>query len=370
MKPAMPEAVGSLQITPLPHPQGCRGYVVVDPASKEAVVVDAHLDQAMEVAAMVSANDWNVRWLVDTHTHADHPSASAPLHKQLGATRVAHAKSRHVGVTHHPDDDEPLAIGDQQVTVRFAPGHTPDHIALVSDAAVFSGDSLFIQSVARADFIGGDAGQLYDSLQDVLLSLPDETILYPGHDYEGRIHSTIGQERSDNPWLQLADRDAFVAAITANKPAEPANMAALLKLNIEGTPIPPRISPHEAKRLVEEGGAGSIVDVRELEEIEAAHITGSRHILLNEILQRADEVRATPAPRLILCAHGVRAQMAAQALHSMGIQGLSVIEGGLAEYMRAGGEVVGGNLQSATGGGGCCAAAPPTSCAAEPPPSE
>ena len=296
--------------------------------------------------------------------------ASAPLHQHLGATRVAHAKSKHVGVTHHPDDQEPLAIGDEKLTVRFAPGHTPDHLVLVSDAAAFSGDSLFINSVARADFIGGDAGQLYDSLQGVLLTLSDDTVLYPGHDYENRIQSTIGQERANNPWLQLADRDAFVEAISANKPAEPANMAALLELNIEGTPIPPSISARQAMALVESGGAGSIVDVRELEEIEAAHITGSRHIVLNEILNRADEVRATPAPRLILCAHGVRAQMAAQALHSMGIGGMSVIEGGLASYMEAGGEVVGGNLEAATGGGGCCAASPPPSCAAEPPPAE
>jgi glyoxylase-like metal-dependent hydrolase (beta-lactamase superfamily II)/rhodanese-related sulfurtransferase len=360
MNPDLTQDVGSLQVTPLPHPQGCRGYVIVDPASKEAVVVDAHLDQAMEVAALVSNNEWNVRWLVDTHTHADHPSASAPLHKQLGATRVAHAKSKHVGVTHHPDDQEPLAIGDESVVVRFAPGHTPDHIALVGSGAVFSGDSLFIQSVARADFLGGDPGELYDSLQNVLLSLPDETLLYPGHDYENRIRSSIGAERSDNPWLQLGDRDKFVAAISSNKPAEPANMAALLKLNIEGVAIPAAITAAETVRLVEEGAAGSIVDVRELEEIEAAHIPGSRHIVLNEIMQRADEIRATPAPRLILCAHGVRAQMAAQALHGLGIGGLSVIQGGLADYMAVGGSVAGGNLEAATGGGGCCAAAPPS----------
>jgi sulfur dioxygenase len=213
--------------------------------------------------------------------------------------------------------------------------------------------------VARADFIGGDAGQLYDSLHGVLLALPDETILYPGHDYENRIHSTIGAERSGNPWLQFSDRDKFVAAITANKPAEPANMATLLRMNVEGRPIPGFVSASEAVRLVEDGAAGSVIDVRELEEIEAAHIPGSRHVVMNEVLQRADEIRAAPAPRLILCAHGVRAQMVAQALHSVGIGALSVVEGGLAAYMQAGGEVAGGNLEAATGGGGCCAAAPP-----------
>jgi len=353
------QAVGALQVTPLQHPQGCRCYVIFDPASKEALAVDAHLDQAAQVAALVSAEGLRLRWIVDTHTHADHPSGSAPLSAHTGAKRVAHAKSKHVGVTHLPDDEEPLALGDQSVTVRHAPGHTPDHIVLLSEGAAFSGDSLFIQSVARADFIGGDAGQLYDSIQDVLLTLPDDTLLYPGHDYQDRVSSTIGRERAENPWLQLSDRDKFVAAISANKPPEPANMATLLRFNLEGTPIPEVISGANTVTVVQEGGAGSIIDVREVGEIEGAHIKGSRHILLEEIMRRADEVRATPAPRLILCHIGQRAAMAANALGSLGIGGMSVIEGGIVDYVKAGGEVVGGNLEAASGGGGCCAAEPP-----------
>jgi len=238
---------------------------------------------------------------------------------------------------------------------------------LLSEGAAFSGDSLFINSVARADFIGGDAGQLYDSLQNVLLTLPDETVLYPGHDYQDRIRSTIGTERANNPWLQMADRDKFVEAITANKPPEPANMAALLELNVAGMQIPPGISARQTIDLVTQGGAGSIIDVRELEEIEGAHIPGSRHIALDEIMQRTDEVRATPAPRLILCRIGQRAAMAAQALSQAGVGALRVIEGGIIAYAESGGEVAGGNLDAATGGGSC-AASPPPSCAAEPPP--
>ena len=138
-------------------------------------------------------------------------------------------------------------------------------------------------------------------------------------------------------------------------------MAALLRLNVEGTPISHSISAVATKLVVEGGGAASIVDVREMEEIEAAHITGSRHIVMNEIMQRADEVRATPAPRLILCAHGIRAEMVVKALGSLGIGGMSVIEGGLVEYMAAGGSVVGGNLEAAAGGGSCAASPPPVS---------
>ena len=351
--------LGDLQVTALRHPQGCRAYLLVDPTAKEAVAVDVHLDQAGEITHRLRQGGLALRWVVDSHTHADHPSASARLAREFGATRVAHARSEHAGVTHLPDDQEPLELGDTAVTVRHAPGHTPDHMVLLASGALFSGDSLLIGGVARADFLGGDAGTLYDSIHDVMLALPDETILYPGHDYQGRVSSTIGTERRENPWLQLGDRDRFVASLEANPPPEPANMAALLRFNREGGELPAFVSAQEARAIVEQGGAGTIIDVRSLEEVQQAHIPGSRHIDMQEILERLDEVRKTPAPRLVLCHIGQRAAMVQAALAQRGIGGLSVIDGGIVAYARVGGQVAGGDLGAASDGGGCCAAAPP-----------
>jgi len=345
------KALGPLQVAALKHPQGCRAYLVVDPASKEALVIDAHLDLTWNAAAAIEGEHWRLRWVVDTHTHADHPSASAALAAQFKADRVAHAMGGHAGVSHHPEDGDVLELGDHKITVRHTPGHTPDHLVLLAGGVAFSGDSLFIGAVARADFLGGSAGQLYDSIHNVLLTLPDETILYPGHDYRDRVSSTIGAEREDNPWLLMEDRDKFIAALTASTPPQPANMAALLRFNREGRPIPPAISARDTIHMVNEGGAGTIIDVRTAEELKAAHIPGSRHIVLDELLERADEIRRTPAPRLILCRIGVRAQMAAQTLAAVGISGLSVIDGGIMAYAQAGGEVVGGDLEAATSGG-------------------
>jgi len=353
------QAIGALEVTPLLHPQGCRGYMIADPASKEALLLDPHLDQATEAAMLLESHYLDLRWIVDSHTHADHPSASAVLAGHAGATRVAHRKSRHVGVTHLPDDAEPLPLGDHAVTVRFAPGHTPDHMVLVMDGAVFTGDSLFIGGVARADFIGGDAGQLFDSIHDVVLAQPDASIVYPGHDYQGRVSSTIAAERTGNPWLRIADRDTFVANLTASKPPEPANMAALLRFNVEARPVPPFISGADTKWIVEQGGAGTIIDVRTLEELQGAHVPGARHIVMDEILERLDEVRRTPAPRLILCRSGPRAAMVASALAQAGVGGVSVVDGGIIAYAQAGGRTEGGDPGAALEGGGCCAAEPP-----------
>ncbi len=351
--------VGALAVTPFLHPQGCRGYLVCDPASKEALVVDAHLDLVAHASAAIEQAGFRARWVVDTHTHADHPSGAGALAGALRAERVAHRDAGHAGVSLTPDDGETLALGNHTVTVRHTPGHTPDHLVLVSDGALFSGDTLFIGGVARTDFLGGDAGQLFDSIHDVMLTLPDDTVLYPGHDYNNRVHSTIGSEKADNPWLRIEDRDRFVASLTANPPEEPANMAALLKLNREGVAIPPVISAAEAVAIVKGGGAGTVIDVRTDDEVKAAHIPGSRHIVLDQILSRVEEVCETPAPRLMLCAHGIRAENARQALSSMGVRGLTVIEGGIVGYAEAGGETAGGNLEAAAGGGGCCAALPP-----------
>ena len=353
--------LGAFEVVPFLHPQGCRSYLVIEPESKDVAILDVHLDLALEVVRQASEQDWRVRWVIDTHTHADHPSGAGPLAAPLGATRVAHARAAHAGVTHMPDDEEPLALGDAALTVRHAPGHTPDHMVIHGEGALFSGDSLFIGGVARADFLGGDAGRLYDSIHDVMLPLSPETVLFPGHDYAGRVASTLGDEARSNPWLQLEDRDAFVKHLSDNAPPEPANMAALLRFNREGTQLPGVISAADAVALVAQGAAGTIIDVRTPEELEAAHIPGSRHILLDEIPERVDEVRATPAPRLMLCKMGVRASHASAYLSSLGVQGCCVIEGGIVSYMQAGGEVAGGNLEAATGGGGCCAAPPPTS---------
>ena len=348
-----------LAVEAIPHPQGCRAYRVVDRASNEALWIDLHLDHVQAAVAQAESSGARVRWVLDTHTHADHPSGASALAGALGATRVAHRAARHNGVTHRPDDGEPLALGDHALTVRHTPGHTPDHVALVGAGAAFTGDSLFIGAVARADFLGGDAGTLYDSIHDVLLALPDDTVVHPGHDYAGRAASTIGDERATNPWLQLADRDAFVTNLTANAPAEPTNMAALLDYNRDDTPFAPVISAQDTVRWVTEGGAGSVIDVRTDEEVRAAHIPGSRHIVLDEILDRADEVMATPAPRLILCKMGVRAEHARQALAARGLGGLRVIAGGIVDYVQAGGATAGGDPGAVASGGGCCAALPP-----------
>lgn len=335
--PDSADVIGNLQILTLLHPQGCRTYLLADPASGQAMAIDVHLDFIDEVAARVRGAGWTLPYVIDTHTHADHPSGSAGLAKKLSSTRIAHQKSQHAGVSRHPSDGDTLHLGDVAVTVRHAPGHTPDHIVLLTEGAVFGGDTLLIGGVARTDFIGGDAGELFDSLHRVYDGLPDDTVIYPGHDYAGRRRTTLGAERQNNSWFTMQDRDEFVRLLSANPPPRPANMDDLLRLNREGKAIPVAMSAAEAVRLIEAGGASSVIDVRTGVEFDGEHIAGSRLLPLDQVVQRADEVRATPAPRLLLCRTDSRAIMAREALERLHIGGLTVITGGIEAYRDAGG---------------------------------
>jgi glyoxylase-like metal-dependent hydrolase (beta-lactamase superfamily II)/rhodanese-related sulfurtransferase len=332
-------------VVPFAHHQGCRGYLLADPSSKEALALDVHLDLVDDMADQVKAEGWKLRYVIDTHTHADHPSGAGEIASRFGCIRMTHEMAHHAGVSTHPKNGERITLGNLRITVRYAPGHTPDHMVLAADGALFSGDSLFIGGVARTDFLGGDAGQLFDSIHALLADLPEETVLFPGHDYQGRIESTLGKEKSGNPWVQISDRNEFVQKLTANPPPRPANMDDLLRLNREGVNIPATITADKASRLVAAGGASSIIDVRTGAEFETEHIPGSRLIPLDQIEARVDQVRATAAPRLLLCRSGNRAAMAKKSLEKLHVTGLSVITGGIGAYTEAGGVTVKGKVR-------------------------
>jgi glyoxylase-like metal-dependent hydrolase (beta-lactamase superfamily II)/rhodanese-related sulfurtransferase len=365
-----PPSHGVLEVLPLPHPQGCRSWLIFDPERREAAGLDLHLDHAAWLAHTLRERGLKLRLVIDSHTHADHPSAAHKVASAFGATRVAHERAAHAGVTHHPKEGETLEIGRGALTVRHAPGHTPDHLVLELPGGVFSGDTLFIGSVARTDFLGGNAGELYDTLGRVFGPLPGATVLYPGHDYAGRIASTLEQERASNPWLKVGDRARFVAALSANPPPKPANMGDLLRFNRDNVALPVHISAADARARIESGAALSVIDVRTDPEVDAEMVPGSRQILLDTILDRVDEVRAIPAPRLLMCKMGVRAARAQAALAQMGVEGLVVIDGGIVAYKQAGGRVVPRKEGTvAPAGGSCSAGAPsPGGCSAPMPP--
>jgi glyoxylase-like metal-dependent hydrolase (beta-lactamase superfamily II) len=150
--------------------------------------------------------------VLETHVHADHVTAAGALREQTGARTyagVAGAPCADVHVAH----GDVIEVGDIQITALATPGHTDDSLSFLVPGVVFTGDALLIRGCGRTDFQNGNPSELYDSITHVLFGLPDETVVYPGHDYRGRTVSTIGEERRFNPRLAGKSREQFVATM-------------------------------------------------------------------------------------------------------------------------------------------------------------
>jgi glyoxylase-like metal-dependent hydrolase (beta-lactamase superfamily II) len=182
-------------------------YLVVDPGSREALVVDSGWETApiVEAAANASAT---VKFVVATHEHFDHTSTLPELAEKLGAKVVAHANSP---VAHDVTvvDGQELRLGRRTVKVIHTPGHTEDSICLYDGKDLFTGDTLFVGTIGK--FERETAKAMYDSLHEVIMKLPDSSVIFPGHDYGDVPSRTLGEEKAANPYLLTRDLRSFLS---------------------------------------------------------------------------------------------------------------------------------------------------------------
>lgn len=194
---------------------GCertRRAVLIDPVASE---VDVYLE-------LLQAANLKLIYSLETHVHADHITAAGMLREKLGSKSVVHRDAGATCADLLVTDGVLLQVGDLEFEVRHTPGHTNGCISYVMADRVFTGDSLLIGGSGRTDFQQGDAGQLYDSITGKLFSLPPDTLVYPGHDYQGNTVSTIKQEVAKNPRLGFGkSRDQFIATMQDLKLAYP-----------------------------------------------------------------------------------------------------------------------------------------------------
>lgn len=182
-------------------------FLIADEDTHEAVIIDSVRDQSERDLKLIRELGLTLIYAIDTHVHADHITALGTLRK---ATNCATGYSVHCDV---PCADLSLKDGDQlnfgrhTLKVIETPGHTPGCISFLVDGLLFSGDALLIRGCGRTDFPGGDASVLYHSLTDKLLTLPDNTVVYPGHDYNGKMVTTIGEEKAHSPRLAMNEDD-------------------------------------------------------------------------------------------------------------------------------------------------------------------
>jgi len=331
MATALTSPAGVLTVDAFPAPgDGCLGYLLVDEASRTALAIDPRLDQVDRFIEALAARDVRLTYLLDTHTHADHLSGVRRLAQRTGATVLAHAASKLKGPVRRISGGATFDLGTKTVTILDAPGHTPDSLALLVEGHLFTGDALFAGGAGRTDFMGGSAADLFDTLR-AFEGLPDSTVVHPGHDYVGRAVTTIGEEKAGNPLLSERDRATFVARLST-KSAPPANMAAILRHNLEEADAA-TITARDLQALREPGPGPLLLDVRSPIEFESERIEGAVNVPLDALDARLDEIPES-ADLVVVCRTGVRATIAAESLARAGRRA-RVLDGGVHAWRRA-----------------------------------
>jgi sulfur dioxygenase len=185
-------------------------YLLARRAGGEALLIDPVSDQVDGYLRLIEELDLKLVHAVDTHVHADHVTGLGALRDVTGCVTAMGEQTRAECVSRKLKDGEVLTVDGLEVRAVYTPGHTDDSYAFVMADRVFTGDTLLIRGTGRTDFQNGDPHAEYDSIFHKLLTLPEETLVYPAHDYKGWTVSTIAEERAHNPRLQVASEAEFV----------------------------------------------------------------------------------------------------------------------------------------------------------------
>jgi glyoxylase-like metal-dependent hydrolase (beta-lactamase superfamily II)/rhodanese-related sulfurtransferase len=328
---------------------GCRSYMVGCEASCAAVVIDPEASQIDRYLALAARDGLRIRYVIDTHTHADHFSASRSLAHKVDAPVVMHRESPLPAVDMRVDDGDMLVVGKLRLQVLHTPGHTRDSMSLHVEDRVFTGDALLIGGTGRTDLPTGDSSALYDSLYGKLLRLDPATLVYPAHEYKGRDHSTIGDELASNPRLQARDREAFVALMGNLNLDMPTHITEALRTNLSGgktvaqmlaeaAATVPFMSMAQLRQRIEAGDAELVVlDVRERDAWEAGHIPTARLLPRGQLELRVNEELPDPTRHIVTCCEfGRISTLAAATLRVMGFQRAVALDGGVKAWREAG----------------------------------
>ena len=327
---------------------GCLSYLVGCDQTGTGAIVDPALDLVDRYAALATEKGLRVRYVIDTHTHADHFSAARTVARQLEARIVVHRLASAPFADIRVDDGELLALGALRIRVMHTPGHTDDSICLVLPDRVLTGDTLLIGGTGRTDLPTGDPDALYDSLHGKLLRLDDGLRVFPAHDYKGRTSSTIGSEKKENPRLQQRERTAFVELMRGLDIAMPEHLTEALRTNrtggktvmqliAEAAREVPFMSMEEVRaRLESEAPDLVVLDVREREAFEAGHVPGARHAPRGQLELRVDQELPDPTARVLAyCQYGKISTLAAATLRTLGYMRAIAMDGGMDAWVRA-----------------------------------
>ncbi|UPK04594.1 MBL fold metallo-hydrolase [Bradyrhizobium sp. 170] len=333
---------------------GTYSYLLASRAGGEALILDPVLEKADRYCQLLRELDLRLVKAVDTHLHADHVTGLGELRDRTQCITIMGEQSKADVVSMRVSDGDKVMIEGLSLDVMYTPGHTDDSYSYLMGDRVFTGDTLLIRGTGRTDFQNGSSRAQYESIFNRLLKLPDETMVFPAHDYKGDTVSTIGEERRYNPRLQVRSVDEYIELMANLKLPNPKMMDVAVPANMH-------VGLHQ-EDLAKQGLALSardainslgrpdilLVDLREVSE-RAKHgtISGALHAPYPGIAESLKpggmlrEVAAATGRRVVFfCAFGERSAMAVTAAKNAGLANTAHIEGGIDAWKKVGGPVV------------------------------
>ncbi len=331
-------------------------YLLADPATREAVLIDPVFEHARRDAALVEELGLRLLYTLETHVHADHVTGATLLKRRLGSQIALSKASGAEGADRALADGDRVTFGAHALEARATPGHTSGCMSYVLDdqSMAFTGDALLIRGCGRTDFQQGSAQRLFRSVRERLFTLPEDCLLYPGHDYRGLTASSVGEEKRYNPRLaeSIGEGD-FVGYMDNLGLAHPKLMQVAVPANLRcGEPGAEAVASAAAEQawaalsytfagiweiqpngLEENLGRVQLVDVRELTEYKGAlgHIAGARLIPLGTLTERLGDL-SKDQPIVVVCRSGARSAQACVLLRNAGYGQVANLAGGMLRW--------------------------------------
>jgi glyoxylase-like metal-dependent hydrolase (beta-lactamase superfamily II)/rhodanese-related sulfurtransferase len=333
---------------------GTYTYLLASRRGGEALIIDPVLDKVDRYLQLIRDLDLRLVKAIDTHLHADHITGLGALRDRTRCITVMGEQSSVDVVSMRVADSDKLTIEGLALQVLYTPGHTDDSYSFLMNDRVFTGDTLLIRGTGRTDFQNGDPRSQYESIFNRLLRLPDETLVYPAHDYKGDTVSTIGEEKHCNPRLQVRGLDEYVTLMNNLNLANPKMMDVAVPANMRQGLVQDDIarrgwavSAEDVRPLI--GNRQLVlIDLRERSERERhGVIPGAVHAPYADLLENIQPggmihelANATGKRLLFFCAFGERSAMAVQAAQDVGLTAAGHIHGGMDAWKKTGGSIL------------------------------
>ncbi len=344
----------------------CHTYLLGSEKTKEAILVDPVLERIDQYLEEITRDGLSLRYAINTHTHADHLSGVPAIADRTGAKAVMHEDSPSSCVNVRVNDGARIAVGELELEFLHTPGHTPDSVTIRLPDRILTGDTLFIGGAGRTDLPGGDPDDHYRSLFDKLAPLPEDLLVFPAHDYQGKTHSRLGDEKQRNPYFKPRSRDEYAAWLQGQAAETPEWMLEVVKANYACARDPRAVwipadapscvmqapaslgandqvvqtlTPDEVRDRLARSGGPLLLDVREPDEYVGplGHVEGARLIPVGALSQRLDELETSRDREIItICKAGGRSATAATVLMQSGFSKVWSMDGGMTAWNERG----------------------------------